>query len=158
MTARHLAQFNTATLRAPLDAPESAGFRDHLDRLNALADRADGFVWRLAGADGTATGLAADAAGRVLPNLSVWRDLESLQRFVFRTLHRRFLDRRGDWFLPQQGAYMVMWPVAPGHRPGLAEGAARLSRLRAAGDTPEAFGWAWARRHGWQGQTDGAVT
>ena len=39
MSGFHLAQFNYARLAAPLDDPRSAGFRDNLERINALADR-----------------------------------------------------------------------------------------------------------------------
>ena len=55
MSIRHLAQMNTARLRAPLDDPSMAEFVDGLALMNALADRSPGFVWRLAGehSDGT---------------------------------------------------------------------------------------------------------
>ncbi|WP_345293426.1 DUF3291 domain-containing protein [Isoptericola chiayiensis] len=42
-----LAQVNVAQLRAPLDSVELADFVANLDPVNALADAADGFVWRL---------------------------------------------------------------------------------------------------------------
>ena len=38
MTAYHLAQINVGTLKAPMAAPETAGFKDNLDSINALAD------------------------------------------------------------------------------------------------------------------------
>lgn len=43
----HLAQFNIARLRAPLDSPVLAGFVDQLDAVNAIGDASPGFVWRL---------------------------------------------------------------------------------------------------------------
>ena len=42
-----LAQINVARALTPLDSPRMAGFVANLDRLNALADAAPGFVWRL---------------------------------------------------------------------------------------------------------------
>jgi hypothetical protein len=43
----HLAQVNIGRMRAPLDSPEMAGFVAALEPVNALADAAPGFVWRL---------------------------------------------------------------------------------------------------------------
>ena len=43
----HLAQVNVARMVAPLDSPELAPFVARLDAVNAEADRAPGFVWRL---------------------------------------------------------------------------------------------------------------
>ena len=57
MAAHHLAQVNVATLRAPLDGPELAGFVAQLEPINALADHSPGFVWRLQTEDGDATSI-----------------------------------------------------------------------------------------------------
>jgi hypothetical protein len=54
----HLAQINIGRLMAPLDDPKIAGFVAQLDPINALADAAPGFVWRLQSASGNATELA----------------------------------------------------------------------------------------------------
>jgi hypothetical protein len=43
----HLAQINIGRLIAPIDDPKIAGFVARLDTVNALADGAPGFVWRL---------------------------------------------------------------------------------------------------------------
>lgn len=45
--AAHLAHLNVATLRYPLDDPRMAPFVEMLDPVNASADAAPGFVWRL---------------------------------------------------------------------------------------------------------------
>ena len=45
--AFHLAQINISRLLAPLDDLRIAGFVAELDSINALADDAPGFVWRL---------------------------------------------------------------------------------------------------------------
>ena len=55
MAARHVAQINIAKFRAAKVA--NADFMAALDRVNAAADRAPGFVWRLVG-DGNDDGLA----------------------------------------------------------------------------------------------------
>ena len=57
MTTHHLAQFNVARVLAPIDSPQLAGFVARLADINALADRAPGFVWRLQTPKGNATQL-----------------------------------------------------------------------------------------------------
>ena len=44
---RHLAQFNIARIKYPLDDPRMKEFVDNVDRVNALASTIDGFVCRL---------------------------------------------------------------------------------------------------------------
>jgi hypothetical protein len=61
-----LAQVNIGRLRAPLDSPVLAGFVAALDPVNAAADTAPGFIWRLQTEDGNATAVRAfqwDQAG-----------------------------------------------------------------------------------------------
>src|ERR1039458_235465 len=82
-----LAQVNVGRLRAPLDSPQLAGFVTALDPVNALADAAPGFVWRLQTEDGNATAVRAfewDQAGSagVIMNMSVWESPEALAAFV----------------------------------------------------------------------------
>ena len=55
MPSHHIAQLNVGRLLAPLDAPEVADFVAQLDVINALADDASGFVWRLQTEEGDAT-------------------------------------------------------------------------------------------------------
>jgi hypothetical protein len=55
MTGYHLAEINVGRLRAPVDHPMIADFKDNLDRINALADGQPGFVWRLQGEGNNAT-------------------------------------------------------------------------------------------------------
>jgi hypothetical protein len=54
----HLAQINVGRLVAPIDDPQVAEFVAGLEPINALADRAPGFVWRLQSALGNATDIA----------------------------------------------------------------------------------------------------
>ena len=55
MSAFHLAQMNTARLRAPLEDPSMADFVEGVTLMNDLADRSPGFVWRLADENGDGT-------------------------------------------------------------------------------------------------------
>jgi hypothetical protein len=45
MTEWHLARLNVGRLRAPIEHPDSVGFADNLDPVNAEAEAASGFVW-----------------------------------------------------------------------------------------------------------------
>ena len=118
-----------------------ADFADNLDRINALADRSDGFVWRLQDDGGNAIDIQADADPMIVVNMSVWRDAESLERFVWNTVHKQFYRRRAEWFSTMKDQHLVMWWVDEGHVPSVEEGMKRLEHLRANGDSDFAFGW-----------------
>lgn len=148
MPAFHLAQANVARMRATLDDPLMAGFVAGLPTINALADAAPGFVWRLAdehhGGGGPGSGNATDHRpfpddAMILVNLSVWETPETLRQFVYHTLHQHFLKARRQWFERMEQAWAVLWWVPVGHRPDVAEARERLEYLRAHGDTPRAF-------------------
>ena len=79
----HLAQINIGRLIAPLDDPKIAGFVKELDPVNALADSAPGFVWRLQSASGNATDVGYSDDPFVLVNMSVWESVEALRDFVY---------------------------------------------------------------------------
>jgi len=139
-----LAQVNVGRLTAPLDDPALAGFVASLDPVNAAAEQAPGFVWRLQTEDGNATAIQAftwDAAGSagVVVNLSVWTDVEHLAAFVFGEMHRQVLRRRREWFHRMREAQVACWWVAAGHRPSTDEAEDRVRHLRAHGPTPHAF-------------------
>jgi hypothetical protein len=139
----HIAELNIARLLHPIEDPRVAGFADNLDRVNAMAERSAGFVWRLKDdAAGNATGIEVTDDPMIIANLSVWESVEALEKFVFRTVHSRFYARRAAWFEKPAEAHFVMWPVAEGHQPSLAEALARLDMLRQNGDGPNAYGWA----------------
>ena len=79
----HLAQLNIARSVEPLDSPTLAGFMEALDPINAIADAAPGFVWRLETEAGNATALKPfDGDELMIVNLSVWESLEALGDFV----------------------------------------------------------------------------
>ncbi len=139
MSAYQLAQLNIGIIRAPMDSPLMADFANNIERINALADRADGFVWRLQTADGDATAIRPFDDPDQLLNMSVWRDLASLNAFVYRSAHTEIMRRRREWFEPLREAFVVLWWVPQGHRPTIAEATERLGLLRSRGPTAEAF-------------------
>jgi hypothetical protein len=141
MDADHdLAQVNIMRLRAPLDSPELGAFVAALDPVNALADQAPGFVWRLKTDDGNSTALRIFEDDTLLVNMSTWRSLEAMTDYVYRTAHAAIMRRRREFALPIVDAYVALWWVPGGHRPTIAEAEERLGHLRAHGPTELAFG------------------
>lgn len=139
MSRFYVAQLNVARLLAPLDAPALVDFVDALEPINAMADAAPGFVWRLQTEDGDATAIRAFDDDMVIVNISVWRSIEALADFAYRSSHRDVMVRRRQWFEPMAEAYLVLWWVPEAHRPSVEEGRARLDRLRTRGPSPDAF-------------------
>jgi len=144
MSPHLLAQVNIGRLRAPIDSPELAGFVSALEPVNATADGAPGFVWRLQTEDGNATSILAfewDVAGSagVIVNMSVWESVEALAAFVYSADHRRVLQRRREWFEPMGEAYTALWWIPMDSRPTIADAEAKVRYLRAHGPTPRAF-------------------
>lgn len=137
----HIAQINIARLVGAKDGPEVAEFMARLDAVNAIADAAPGFVWRLQDEGGNATAVEATADDRLIVNLSVWESVAALSAFVYRGGHAEVLARRRDWMEPHRGAFLALWPVAAGHRPSVDEGLARLWHLDRFGPTRRAFGF-----------------
>lgn len=137
-----LAQLNIASLGAPLDSQQLEGFVSRLDEINALADNADGFVWRLTTEAGNATSIQAFDDPDLISNLSLWRDLDALKAYVYQSPHLELLKKKRDWFKPLDDAHLVLWWVAHGHEPELEESKARLEALRGNGSGPFAFNFA----------------
>ena len=135
----NLAQVNIARLKAPLESPELADFVARLDEINALADRSSGFVWRLQGGAGNVTYLRPYDDDRILFNMSVWEDVESLQTYVYGSAHRDLLRRRSDWFTRFEGVYVALWWIPLGHVPSVGEAKDRLAYLEARGSTAHVF-------------------
>ncbi len=134
----HIAQLNIGLAKEPIDAPLLAEFAAALDPINALADDAPGFVWRLQTDDGNATAIRAFEDERMILNMSVWESVEDLVQFVYRSGHVEVMRRRREWFerLPM---HMVLWWVPAGHLPSVDEALHRLESLREHGPTPHAF-------------------
>ena len=145
---RHLAEFNIAKLVAPQDDPRVAEFMNNIERINTLGKQMPGFVWIMenSGEPGAGnTGARVNNDPLVVSNLTVWEDVESLERFVWGTVHRKFYERRAEWFEVLGAHHFVMWWVEAGHQPSLEEALSRLELRRQNGDSEDAFGWEWLR-------------
>ncbi|KUL30316.1 DUF3291 domain-containing protein [Streptomyces regalis] len=137
--AYELAQVNIARLKAPLDSPQLKDFVDNLDPVNADAEAADGFVWRLKDDSGDATDVSVFGDEWLIINLTMWRDTNALTAYMYQGRHREMLARRREWFERVQEAMTTLWWVPVGHRPTVAEAESRLLHLRTHGPTPYAF-------------------
>jgi hypothetical protein len=135
----HLALFNIATLRAPMDHPQIDDFRTNLDPINELAERSPGFVWRLQDESGNATNITPYPDPMVITNMAVWESIDQLADFTYRSGHLGFLRRRHDFFEPSTAPILVLWWIPEGHLPTMEEAMARLEHLRQHGPTAHAF-------------------
>lgn len=150
MTIAHL---NWGTLRHDFGDPRVAEFVDNIGRVNALAERSAGFVWRHG--DESSAGAEVDPEGtslggpRAAATLSVWADVQSFAHFVEKTLHGKFLGKRQNWFESSEGPSHVIWPVDPDHRPSMAEAADRIAALAKDGPSDTLYDLGYARKKGW---------
>jgi hypothetical protein len=138
MALYQLAQLNIASMLQPLESPGMADFVANLERINALAEASPGFVWRLQDEAGDATAIRPFGE-EVLVNLSLWRDVEALRDYVYKSAHAEILKRRAEWFARMGEAHMVLWWVPAGHLPSVEEAAERLRLLREQGPSVQAF-------------------
>jgi hypothetical protein len=90
---------------------------------------------------GNATGVKYSENPREIVNLSVWQTSADLEHYVWNTVHRQFMKRRAEWFVPLDQPYFVLWWVPVGVLPTFAEALDRLARLRSDGPSAHAFGW-----------------
>jgi Domain of unknown function (DUF3291) len=135
----HLAQVNVGIPRGPMDSATMAGFVARLDAVNALADGAPGFVWRLQDEGGNATAISVFDDPGLIVNMSVWESVEALWDFVYDGRHLEVMRRRREWFTRMAEAFMCLWWVPAGEIPTVGDAEDRLTRLRAEGPTPYAF-------------------
>lgn len=135
----HLAQINVALAKADLDHPSMAGFVDQIAAMNRLAETSPGFIWRLVADSGDDLPIRPHHDPLVLINISLWRDAESLQNYVYKTPHMAVIRARHDWFHKMPEAQQALWWVPAEHLPTVAEAMARLETLRSHGPSPAAF-------------------
>jgi hypothetical protein len=139
-----LAQVNLARPLQPLDSELLREFVEALDSVNAVADSAPGFVWRLQTDEGNATAVRVLDDESLIVNMSVWESIEALRAFVYaKPAHLAVMRRRREWF-ERMETHLALWWVPAGHTPSVAEAEERVTLLSAIGPSPEAFTF---RRH-----------
>jgi len=134
----HLAQLNIVKMKFDIEAPELEDFFARFDEINALADESPGFVWRLS-IDDEDTSAIDHFGSDYLVNMSIWEDVDSLHRYVYRSAHSEVMASRRQWFDRMLQAYSVLWWIPAGTVPTIAQADERLQCLRHNGPTAEAF-------------------
>lgn len=137
--AYQLAQVNIARMIAPLDSDVMRDFVDNLDPINALAEAAPGFIWRLKGDGNDATSLRPYEDERIIVNMSVWESIDALFQYAYYSDHTAYFRRRAEWFAKMNTPAVALWWVEAGHIPTVAEAKGKLELLEKFGPTPQAF-------------------
>lgn len=135
----HLAQINISRLLAPVDDPRISDFVAQLAPVNALADAASGFVWRLQSGSGNATDLAYNDDPFVIVNMSVWTSVEALKEFTYNSRHLDVFKRRDRWFEKATLPRYCLWWIPEGHLPTVHEGRERQEHYQKHGASPFSF-------------------
>jgi len=135
----YLAQVNIAKMIAPIDSPVMAAFVANLDKINAVAENSEGFIWRLKDDSNNATAIKIFDDDFLIVNMSVWENPQSLFQFVYQSSHMEVFKRRKEWFERMPEMHMAQWYIPGGHLPAIAEAIERLLHLRTHGETPFAF-------------------
>ena len=142
MPAYHLAQVNVARAKAEMHTEIMQGFMNQLDAMNQLADNADGFIWRMLGEGGDYTSIRPFDDPLVIMNVSLWRDVESLKNYVYKTDHMHITRASHAWFDKMDEIQLALWWVPAGQLPTALEARERLELVRRFGATKEAFTFA----------------
>jgi hypothetical protein len=101
-----------------------------------VAEGSPGFVWRLRNED---IPVDQQPAPQLLVNMSVWRSIDALHDYVYRSAHANVYRERARWIEPMVPHLALWWLSAAHLPPSLAEGLARLEILRERGPSQEAF-------------------
>ncbi len=139
MTQFHLAQINIAQAQNEMDDVAMRGFVNRLDEINALADQAPGFIWRLQTEGGDSTALRVFDDPLLLINMSVWETIEDLRNFVYRSMHVELIRDREAWFKKMPLMHQALFWLPAGQLPDIEQGKQRLDHLQKHGPTRQAF-------------------
>jgi Domain of unknown function (DUF3291) len=172
----YLAHMNYARLKHEYDHPDMLEFVNAFVPINLLAKTSPGFVWAFdtpVDVDDTSwteyvtkeremVPLLRDDP-MLMPQMSLWTDIESLRHFAFKSGHAMYYKRKREWFTDDVPApYAVCWwfrnnknSTQQGKHnittstlmyPTLYEAFERCERLRVDGPTEYAFDFASARK------------
>jgi hypothetical protein len=132
-----LSQFDFLSARYPFDDCRMKEFFEATAYVNSLAEAHPGFVWRLREDDWPA--IRRYWGDTAVVTLSVWKDVDNLKDFLFRTPHRKYMSRGSEWFERPNRARVVLWWSPDDHRPSLVEAKVKLELLDSVGASPDAF-------------------
>jgi hypothetical protein len=135
----YLAEVNIGRILGPMDSPVMEEFAANLNRINALAEGSEGFIWRLKDDSNNATSIPVTEDRFLILNLSVWRNIDDLFAYTYRTAHAEYVRRRAEWFERLKEMHMAFWYIPAGHIPTVEEAMDRIARIREQGPSPYAF-------------------
>jgi Domain of unknown function (DUF3291) len=140
MNKYQIAEINIARMNGVnINDPIMQEFVDNLDKVNALAESSEGFVWRLKDENNNATNLNPYNDDQIIINVSVWENIETLETFVYKTFHTGFLKRRKEWFQNFGKVYTAMWWIPAHEFPTVEEAVAKLDYLQKNGASEMVF-------------------
>lgn len=149
-----------AVLKAPYGNAEVQEFDDRTPDVFVEAEQADGFIERAKEIDDKTESCnfnrdwgmwgefsvpdfyqygRDDSTDQRASTISLWRDLESLKKFVFSGLHLEALKKRYQWFEKISYPNYAVWWIEDNHIPTWSEAVSRLDHLNKMGPTPYAF-------------------
>ena len=138
--AYQIAQINVARMQGVnINDPVMKEFVDNLDKVNALAEISEGFVWRLKDENNNATSLNPYNDEQVIINISAWQNIETLENFVYKTFHTDFLRRRKEWFQSYGKVSTAMWWIQAGQFPTVEQAIDQLNYLQQNGASQKVF-------------------
>ena len=139
-TTFKLAQINIARIKSEgIDSPEMQSFIDQLDHINGLAESAPGFVWRLKDEYNSAVAFDPFQDKKIIINLSVWDNVQSLKDFTYATQHSDLIRARSNWFERLNKPHYALWWIPEGIFPSIEEAVSRLELLQAKGPSRHSF-------------------
>lgn len=137
-----IAQLNISVWNVDPRSDAASPFIDNIGRVNALAERSEGFIWRLLDEGRDEKGRTVLGGPETILTLSVWQSAQYLEAFAFNTVHRKIYERKAEWFAKLQSHHLVMWTIEDRYLPTLDEAKQRLDHLDKHGNTDFAFDWA----------------
>jgi hypothetical protein len=106
----YLIHANLAQLQTPLDDPIMVRVAKRQDEIDSLAERMPGFVSQPELSD---KGKVYN--GEMLLNVSIWEEVEMLERFVNNPKHANLLARPEEWFVDDEyPPYVLFWALVEG--------------------------------------------
>lgn len=134
----HIANLNIAYKINPSDDSLMHDFYANIDKVNQLADVSPGFIWRYK-EDEEPLDKTIFFEDGVVVNFSVWKDVESLFDFTYKTYHAEIFKRKKEWFLPIKDHTLALWFIPKNHKPSQEEVKQKLNEIRQIGASPSVF-------------------
>jgi len=83
MSHYFIAEINIAKMKGvDINDPIMKEFVENLDAVNQIAEKSEGFVWRLKDENNNATSLNPYNDETIIINVSVWKSIETLENFI----------------------------------------------------------------------------